>query len=80
MWLYVDCLRGVFKDKIAKENASCTLPWIQSMLGTSYYDSVTHPTCKTSEEYHRINDITAFFASDATTFAHQQCPGNVKLS
>ena len=75
----VDCLRGAFKDDIAGTNyTTCTLPWIQSMLGETEYNDSTIATCEDSENYDGLFNLGFDFSSKITTYSHSKCPGNLK--
>ena len=75
---FVGCLHDAFKNyslEVPGKNVSCTMPWIQSMLGVLNYNATAHPTCNKFEDFSAIDDIGLGFAREATTFGHKKCPG-----
>ena len=73
-----DCLKGLFKKTIESKKFSCTVPWIQSMLGITNYSGIADnmPTCSTYDEYNPLNMIGHNFSQEASTYSHPECPGN----
>ena len=73
---FLDCLRDAFKESLEEKNLNCTLPWIESMKDKQVnYTEEDIPTCKTSDEYHLLDDFGSEFAIEASAFSHPKCFG-----
>lgn len=69
---------GVFKNEIAVKNFTCTLPWIQSMLGEITYNDSFKPSCADHQNYKEIFDFGNDFSTNITTYKHTKCPAHCK--
>ena len=65
-----------FKNTIEAKNISCTLPWIQGMLGKQDVVDLAGTTC-TNQSYWDMNDLGAIFAKKAAKYDHAICLGKI---
>ena len=76
---FTDCLKTVFKNEINSRNLTCTLPWIQSMMGMANYSSKEHLACTNSKKFDELNLIGKKFARKIANYAHERCQGSIQI-
>ena len=68
-------MRKAFEEELAGNDVTCTLPWIESMLGVEYYNASDIPTCK-NESFGYVKGLGYNFSTLAAYYNHPKCPGN----
>ena len=63
-------------EEIGEKNISCSLPWIQSMLGQiGSNSSITANTCKNSLDFQSISVSGLQFAKKIAKYRAPKCEG-----
>ena len=72
---FLDCLRSSFKEEIGDKNISCSLPWIQSMLGQIGSNSSISNTCNNALDFQSISVSGLQFAKKIAKYRAPKCEG-----
>ena len=70
----IECLQDAFVEEVAETNPTCTLPWIESMMGIQGYNASDIPTCK-NESFDEVKGLGYKFSTLAAYYHHPKCPG-----
>ena len=71
-----DCLKDILKDEIKESNITCTLPWIQDMLGEKKFNSIDLPECDANLSFWKLRDLGNHFARKAAKYKYAKCAGS----